>query len=199
MIRQIFKQSPLLTKSFTPVAAKRFNSDVPADEPSFNQMVSIFFEKGATMVEDHLVNHFYDQEKGIDQQTKATRRGMNTETKVKRIRGIMAAMKPCRAVLTVNFPLRRDNGTYEVITGYRAQHSQHRTPCKGGMRFAPDVCMDEVQALAALMTWKCSVVNVPFGGGKAGICIGFFWKMITISTPTFKVFSKIIHKPPRIL
>lgn len=144
---------------------------VPEDEPSFKDMVGIFFEKGAQMVEESLIRDFYDQDKGMDQQSKASRRALHKDDKIKMVRGIMASMKPCRGVLAVTFPLKRDDGSYEVINGFRAQHSQHRTPCKGGMRYSLGVSADEVQALAALMTWKCSVVSVPFGGGKAGICI----------------------------
>merc|ERR1711881_445716 len=134
-------------------------------------MVGQFFDKGSALVEDYLVQSYYNNVKNVDQQAKAARRGMDQEQQVAKIRGIVESMKPCRHVLTVNFPIKRDDGTYEVITGYRAQHSQHRTPCKGGIRYAPDVNLDEVQALAALMTWKCACVDVPFGGGKAGICI----------------------------
>ena len=71
--------------------------------------------------------------------------------------------------LTVAIPIKMDNGTMRVFTGYRVQHNFSRGPCKGGIRFAPDVNLDEVRALAAWMTWKCAVVGIPFGGGKGGI------------------------------
>src|SRR3569833_966386 len=71
--------------------------------------------------------------------------------------------------LTVNIPVQLDDGRIELFTGYRVQHSIARGPGKGGIRFAPDVSLDEVRALAAWMTWKCAVVNIPFGGSKGGI------------------------------
>src|ERR1700678_1258746 len=71
--------------------------------------------------------------------------------------------------LKVSVPVMLDDGRYEVFTGYRVQHSIVRGPSKGGIRFAPDVTLDEVRALAAWMTWKCAVVNIPFGGGKGGV------------------------------
>jgi glutamate dehydrogenase (NAD(P)+) len=76
--------------------------------------------------------------------------------------------KPGREI-TVNIPVGLDDGRLEVFTGYRVQHSVARGPAKGGIRFAPDVTLDEVRALAAWMTWKCAVVNIPFGGGKGGV------------------------------
>jgi glutamate dehydrogenase (NAD(P)+) len=71
--------------------------------------------------------------------------------------------------LTVHIPVLLDDGRIEVFTGYRVQHSLARGPAKGGIRFAPDVTLDEVRALASWMTWKCAVVNIPFGGGKGGV------------------------------
>src|SRR5205809_5448572 len=62
-----------------------------------------------------------------------------------------------------------DNGKLEVFTGFRVQHSIARGPAKGGIRYAPDVTLDEVRALATWMTWKCAVVNIPFGGAKGGV------------------------------
>jgi len=70
---------------------------------------------------------------------------------------------------TVYIPVFMDNGSIEVFTGYRVQHNFARGPAKGGIRYAPDVTLDEVRALAAWMTWKCAVVNIPFGGAKGGI------------------------------
>ncbi len=71
--------------------------------------------------------------------------------------------------MTVYIPVVLDDGRIEVFTGYRVQHSVVRGPAKGGIRYAPDVHIDEVRALAAWMTWKCAVVNIPYGGGKGGV------------------------------
>jgi glutamate dehydrogenase (NAD(P)+) len=85
--------------------------------------------------------------------------------------GILEQIKACNSVYQMRFPVKRDDGTIEVIEAYRVQHSQHKSPCKGGIRFSDEVNQDEVMALASLMTYKCAIVNVPFGGGKGGIKI----------------------------
>jgi glutamate dehydrogenase (NAD(P)+) len=76
--------------------------------------------------------------------------------------------QPCREII-VHFPVSMDDGSIEVFTGYRVHHSVARGPGKGGIRYAPDVSLDEVRALASWMTWKCAVVNIPFGGAKGGV------------------------------
>jgi glutamate dehydrogenase (NAD(P)+) len=83
--------------------------------------------------------------------------------------GMRKVLRTPAMELTVNIPVVLDDGRIEVFTGYRVQHSIARGPAKGGVRYAPDVSLDEVRALAAWMTWKCAVVNIPFGGGKGGI------------------------------
>jgi glutamate dehydrogenase (NAD(P)+) len=75
---------------------------------------------------------------------------------------------PSREII-VHIPVSMDDGSIEVFTGYRVQHSLARGPAKGGIRYAPDVSLDEVRALASWMTWKCAVVNIPFGGAKGGV------------------------------
>uniref|UniRef100_A0AAY4CDQ3 Glutamate dehydrogenase n=1 Tax=Denticeps clupeoides TaxID=299321 RepID=A0AAY4CDQ3_9TELE len=100
------------------------------DDPNFFRMVEGFFDRGAAIVENKLVE---------DLKTRET-----PEQKRHRVRGILRIIKPCNHVLSVSFPIKRDNGEWEVVEGYRAQHSQHRTPCKG---------------------------DVPFGGAKAGVKI----------------------------
>lgn len=84
--------------------------------------------------------------------------------------GLARTIKACNTVLTVSFPV-MIRGEIEVFTGWRATHSIHRLPSKGGIRFALSVNQDEVEALAALMTYKCAIVNVPFGGSKGGLFI----------------------------
>jgi len=78
-------------------------------------------------------------------------------------------LKHPKRELTVNFPVRMDDGTYRVYTGYRVQYNMARGPTKGGIRYHPQVTLDEVRALAAWMTWKCAVVNIPYGGAKGGV------------------------------
>lgn len=94
------------------------------DDPNFFKMVEGFFDRGASIVEDKLVEGLRTRE--------------SMEERRHRVRGILRIIKPCNHVLSVSFPIKRDNGEWEVIEGYRAQHSQHRTPCKGGeSRAAP--------------------------------------------------------------
>src|SRR5919199_510733 len=83
--------------------------------------------------------------------------------------GLRKVLKMPAREITVHIPVQLDDGRIEVFTGYRVQHSVARGPAKGGIRFAPDVTLDEVRALASWMTWKCAVVNIPFGGGKGGV------------------------------
>jgi len=83
--------------------------------------------------------------------------------------GLLDQVKCCNAVYRMRFPVKRDDGTIEVVEAYRAEHSHHRTPTKGGIRFSLSVSQDEVIALAGLMTYKCSIVGVPFGGAKGAV------------------------------
>ena len=84
--------------------------------------------------------------------------------------GILEQIKQCNSVLRMHFPVKIGDKV-EVIKAYRVQHSHHKLPCKGGIRFSEMVNLDEVMALSALMTYKCAIVNVPFGGAKGGITI----------------------------
>src|SRR5690606_27525659 len=86
-------------------------------------------------------------------------------------KGLIDQIKACNSVYQFSFPLRRDDGEYEVIDGFRVQHSHHKLPVKGGIRFSTEVEVTEVMGLSALMSFKCALVDVPFGGAKGGINI----------------------------
>jgi len=83
--------------------------------------------------------------------------------------GLWKVLRYPNREIIVHIPVAMDNGTLEVFTGFRVQHSIARGPAKGGIRYSPDVTLDEVRALASWMTWKCAVVNIPFGGAKGGV------------------------------
>jgi glutamate dehydrogenase (NAD(P)+) len=85
--------------------------------------------------------------------------------------GLRRVLRVAKRELTVNFPVTMDDGHVEVFTGYRVQHNLSRGPAKGGIRYHQDVTLDEVRALAMWMTWKCAVVNIPYGGGKGGVIV----------------------------
>uniref|UniRef100_A0A672UBU7 Glutamate dehydrogenase n=1 Tax=Strigops habroptila TaxID=2489341 RepID=A0A672UBU7_STRHB len=115
-----------------------------ADSPGLLATVETFFQRAAAMVEE-----------------RAAARG-----RLSWVRGVLETIRRCSFVLEVSFPLRRDCGTWEMVQGWRAQHSQHRLPCKGGVRFSSSIGVDEVKALAALMTYKCAVVGKYKGNVK---------------------------------
>src|ERR1700716_2664739 len=108
--------------------------------------------------------------------------------------GMCKVLKSAAREITVHIPVQLDDGRIEVYTGYRVQHSIARGPGKGGIRFSPDVSLDEVRALAAWMTWKCAVVNIPFGGAKGGvICDPHKMSMGELERMTRRYTSELIE------
>ncbi|KRY61098.1 Glutamate dehydrogenase 1, mitochondrial [Trichinella britovi] len=123
-------------------------------EPTYFEMVEHFIDKSSRLVERRL---------------RAEKHLPLSELKFRL--GVLKKIKIPENVTKFNFPIVRDNGDVELIHAWRCQHSRHLNPCKGGIRYAPDVEENEVKALASLMTIKCAVVDVPFGGAKGGVRI----------------------------
>lgn len=135
-------------------------STTSAKDPSFLEMVNHFMDKAIESARPKILSTGIS---GISKEEIENRNNF--------VIGVLEGLKKCRSVLCLSFPVHLDNGKMEMIEAYRAQHSMHRLPCKGGIRYSTHVNMEEVKALATLMTLKCSVVNVPFGGAKGGVKI----------------------------
>ena len=101
------------------------------------------------------VIHYFDRAADVLEMSESTRR----------------LLKMPKREITVEVPVEMDDGQIDTLVGYRVQHNNARGPMKGGLRYHPDVDLDEVRALASLMTWKTAVVNIPYGGAKGGICV----------------------------
>lgn len=141
---------------------ERLKSVPTAENPNFFEMVEYFYHRARMFVEKKLIEQLKD-EKGVQKPS--------LETRTYKVKGILNLMERCTHVLELHFPLKRDDGSYQMLKGFRAQHSVHRLPCKGGIRYSPHADRDEVKALATLMTFKCACVDVPFGGSKGAIKI----------------------------
>jgi glutamate dehydrogenase (NAD(P)+) len=118
-------------------------SSIAPGEPTFNESVEMYFDQAAEHLKGKYSNHILQTVKEVDS---------NIE-------------------FSFSIEKEDDPSVLHHFKGYRAQHSHHRVPCKGGIRFSELVNEDEVKALATLMTWKCAVVDVPFGGGKGGVVV----------------------------
>lgn len=129
------------------------------EDPKLSDMVEYFFHKSVQINASKLCE-------GLKKYPR-----WSEERRVARTKAILAIMSTPASTLEVTFPIQRENNEYELLTGYRCHHGIHRLPCKGGIRYAPDVNREEVRGLATLMTFKCAMVNVPFGGAKGGITI----------------------------
>ncbi|XP_028044217.1 glutamate dehydrogenase, mitochondrial-like [Bombyx mandarina] len=157
----------LLNKLFNPVRLSVRRYEIPEHlraivddpDPSFYRMVEYFYHNAVKVCEPSLEEYLKKYTHLSDKKRK------------QRVSGILKVMGSCNSSLQFEFPLQRKNGEYEMIHGYRSQHSVHRLPCKGGIRFSDQVNLEEVKALAALMTYKCACSNIPFGGSKGGVAI----------------------------
>ncbi len=128
--------------------------------------------------------------------------------------GVIEILKNTKRDLIVHFPVQMDNGTIRIFTGYRVQHNVARGPAKGGIRYHPDVDLDEMRALAMWMTWKSAVVNIPFGGAKGGVqcnpkemslheieCLTrrFIWEISSLLGPERDIAAPDVNTNPQVM
>lgn len=128
---------------------------LPKGDLGFRDSVNLYYDQASDILKDRLIESINDKTPEKDRR--------------KRVEGMLKIIKPCNSILSVNFPIRKDNGSWEVIKAWRAQHSYHRKPCKGGLILSDEIDSDYIKAQAALTSFKCACVTVPFGGAHAGI------------------------------
>ncbi|KAF9791682.1 hypothetical protein SFRURICE_020081, partial [Spodoptera frugiperda] len=165
--KNAFKLCKSAVKSITPMRIPVRHYDIPKHlvevgcepNPDFFRMVEFFYHNAVRVCEPSLVKYL------------ARHTHLSEKKRQQRVSGILKVMGSCNSCLQMEFPLQRKNGNYEIIQAYRVQHSVHRLPCKGGIRFSDEVNLDETKALASLMTFKCACSNIPFGGSKGGVSI----------------------------
>ncbi len=110
-------------------------------------------------------------------------------------KGLLDQINTCNSVYHFTFPIRKGKGEYEVIQAWRVEHSHHKLPTKGGFRYADNVHADEVMAMAALMTYKCAVVSIPFGGAKGGVKVNTKnYSVEQLESITRRFTAELIHK-----
>lgn len=154
-----WKISPPLVVRNQHTIPKHLQQIAKDKDPEFSKMVQYYFHKACVKLEPRLIEYLKKHPL------------MSEEDRKKRVQTIIQIIDTPANTLEFRIPLFRDSGQYEIMTGYRSHHSLHRLPVKGGIRYSMDVNRDEVSALAALMTFKCACVHVPFGGAKGGIKI----------------------------
>ncbi|XP_050562938.1 glutamate dehydrogenase 2, mitochondrial-like isoform X2 [Spodoptera frugiperda] len=165
--KNAFKLCKSAVKAITPMRMPVRHYEIPKHlaevgcepNPDFFRMVEFFYHSAVRVCEPSLVKYL------------ARHTHLSEKKRQQRVSGILKVMGSCNSCLQMEFPLQRKNGNYDIIQAYRVQHSVHRLPCKGGIRFSDEVSLDETKALASLMTFKCACSNIPFGGSKGGVSI----------------------------
>lgn len=158
VIRRQFLTKQLIFRSFHQIP-KYLQNIENEENPELSDMVEYYYHKSVQVSASKLSESLKKYPRWSE------------EKRTARTKAILALMSTPANTLEVTFPIMRENGEYELLTGYRVHHCLHRLPAKGGIRFATDVCREEVRGLASLMTFKCALVNVPFGGAKGGITL----------------------------
>lgn len=157
-MKAVFSKASCLQSMKMPIlATSRCLYSTETEDVPFHTMVAGYYKKAAALVEKKLVTDLKAR--------------VSDKEKQNIVKGTLSLMDPCSHILELSLPFRKDDGSYQTVKAYRAQHSVHRRPTKGGIRYSLDVDREEVMALAALMTYKCAVVDVPFGGAKGGLCV----------------------------